>query len=154
MARKIYADVNGTVIFVCQNCGDLQKEKAAIYKNVKGPITIQCKCGNTYDVQIEFRNSYRKEENLEGRYSTLSNPDKWAKMVVKNISLEGCGFETMASNLLQPDEEIKVEFKLNDIKTSQIKKRAVVRSVQGCYVGCQFKELPGTFDPDLGFYLR
>jgi PilZ domain. len=154
MATKVYVDFKGIVIFVCPNCGDLQKENAETYKNVAGPIKIQCKCGNTYDVQIEFRTSYRKEATLEGRYSTLSNPGKWARIIIKNLSFEGCGFETMAANMLHSDEEIRVEFKLDDIKNSQIKKRAVVRSVQGPYVGCKFKELPGAFDPDLGFYLR
>jgi len=154
MASKVYANIKGIVIFICPNCGDLQKENAATYKNVAGPVKIQCKCGNTYDVQIEFRNTYRKETKLEGTYSTISNPGKSVKIIVTNISFDGCGFETMASNLLQPEEEIKVEFKLDDRKNSQIKKRAVVRSVQGTSVGCKFKELPGAFDADLGFYLR
>jgi len=154
MTKKFYADLKGTVIFACPICGDLQKENAEKYKTVTGPIQIQCKCGNTYEVQVEFRTSYRKEEKLEGRYSTFSNPSKWVRIIVTNLSFEGCGFETTAANMLQSGEEIRIEFTLNDKKNSLIKKRAVVRSVQGTSVGCKFKELPGAFDPDLGFYLR
>jgi hypothetical protein len=56
--------------------------------------------------------------------------------------------------MLHPGEEIKIEFKLNDVKNTIIKRKAVVRVVNGRYIGCKFKELPGTFDPDLGYYLR
>ncbi|MBN1663397.1 MAG: PilZ domain-containing protein [Deltaproteobacteria bacterium] len=152
--KKIYADLNGTATFVCPHCGNVRKEQAALYKDVKGPIAIECNCGQTYSVQVEFRKFYRKETRLEGIYATASSPSDWIKVTVKNVSLEGCGFETVGKDMLQKGVEIKLEFKLDDAKRSLIRKRALVLSVFGRYVGCKFKELPGAFDPDLGFYLR
>ncbi|MBN1381271.1 MAG: hypothetical protein JXA41_06330 [Deltaproteobacteria bacterium] len=58
------------------------------------------------------------------------------------------------THLLRLNEVISVEIKLDNADRSIIKKKVVVRSVQGLYVGCQFQEAPGTIDPDLGFYLR
>jgi hypothetical protein len=154
MIKKIQADVNGIATSLCPHCGDIKKLNIETYKNKTEPVKIQCKCGNIYEVQIEFRIFYRKEARLEGRYSSLSNPGKWVKMKVRNLSYEGCSFETPAANMLHSGEEIKVEFILNDRKNSQIQEKAIVRYVRGHYVGCKFKKLPGAFDPDLGFYLR
>lgn len=153
--KKVYVNANGLVLFICPNCGDVQKAEAQEYKNAKGrPINIQCKCGNTYEVEVEFRKLFRKEAKLGGMYSTESNSGNWQKMIIKNISMQGCGFEILKPNLLKPDEEIRIEFKLNDAKKSLIRKRAIVRSICKNYIGCEFKELPGALDPDLGFYLR
>ena len=74
-------------------------------------------------------------------------------MIVKNLSMQGCKFETLTANLLNPDEEIKIEFYLNNAKNSLTTKKAVVRYVNKRHVGCEFKALPGALDPDLGYYL-
>lgn len=139
---------------VCQTCGHVQKEPAGNYKDIRGPVRIQCPCGHVYDIEVEFRKFYRRETRLDGVYAPVSDPRGWCKIIVKNLSLGGCGFEMAAGNVLHPGDEISIEFKLNDVKQTLVKRKAVVLSVRGRFVGCRFKELPGTFDPDLGFYLR
>lgn len=154
---KAYADENGLVTFVCQDCARVQKEQAQAYKGVKMPVRIQCKCGNVYEVEIEFRKFYRKETNLEGIYSTAQKSSDWGRnwgnIIVIDLTMQGCKFETLKANLLNPYEEIEIEFYLKNDKNSLIKKRALVRYISQNYVGCEFIELPGSQDPDLGFYL-
>ena len=151
---KVYVDANGFVMLVCSNCNLIQQKEAKSYGGSKGPVQVQCTCGNVYDVEIEFRKFFRKGTRLDGIYVGVSNSKIWGKMILKNISMQGCGFETMGTNPLHPDELIKLEFHLNDAKNSLIKKNAFVRSMYKKYVGCQFQELPNAFDADLGFYLR
>ena len=152
--KKIYVDANGIAVLICQKCGAVKRENAQAYQDIKGPVKVECPCGNTYEVSIELRKYYRKETKLEGAYATASDPNKWELVIVKNISLQGCGFETVKPNLLDPDQEIRIEFELDDAKQSIIKKRAIVCSVYKKYVGCKYIELPGIIDPDYGFYLR
>lgn len=151
---KVYIDAKGAVFFVCPNCSKVKQEQAQAYQNTQGPFHIQCKCGHVYDVEIEFRGSIRKRAGLDGIYISAASPDNWGKMIVKNISVQGCGFETMKANQLHPDDEIKMEFSLDDAKNTLIRKRAFVRSVYKKYVGCKFVEPSGGFDPELGFYLK
>lgn len=152
--RKVYADANGFVMFACPNCGKVQKEQAQTYKGFKGPIKIPCKCGNSYEAEIEFRKSFRKETHLDGIYITASNPGNWIKIIVRDLSMHGCKFETLNANPLKPDEEINIEFRLKNAKNSIIRKKAIIRYVNKNFAGCKFKEQAGDFDPDLGFYLR
>jgi transcription elongation factor Elf1 len=80
--KKVYVHADGLVLFVCPNCGEVQRAQAQVYKNIKGPINIQCKCGTTYEVEVEFRKLFRKEVKLDGIYST-SNSGNWQKMIIK-----------------------------------------------------------------------
>ena len=150
--KKVYAAAGGLVTLVCGKCGAVRTERAEQYRNVRGPVEIQCPCGNVYPVEIELRQSYRKETRLEGIYTLPSGA--WGKIVVKNISRQGCGFETLPGNPLPPAEEIKIKFQLDDTRNSPIIKRVLVRCRRRNYVGGEFLDPPGSFDPDLGFYLR
>jgi hypothetical protein len=152
--KKLYVTADGTVTFICPKCGDARKESVQQYKEHTDPIKINCTCSNIYEVQLEFRKFYRKETHIDGVYIRSSHAGDWGKMVVKNLSMRGCGFEMLKISTLLPGEEIKLEFILDDRRRSMIKKKAIVREVRGHYVGCQFSELPGAYDADLGFYLK
>jgi len=154
MVTKVFVDAKGFVLFSCPNCNKVRKEQADSYKGAGGPVKIVCQCGQAYDVGIEFRRVIRKMARIDGMYFHASNSGVWGKMVVKNISLHGCGFETLKANPFQPEDEMRMEFHLDDAKQTLIKKRALVRSVDEKYVGCQFIEKGNEFDPELGFYLR
>jgi hypothetical protein len=152
--KKLYVTADGAVTFICPKCGAARKESVQQYKEHKGPITINCTCSNIYEVQLEFRKFYRKETHIDGVYMQSTKSGDWEKMVVKNLSMRGCGFEAWKTSTLLIGEEIKVEFVLDDPGRSKIKKKAIVREVRGHYVGCQFSDLPGAYDADLGFFLK
>lgn len=153
--KKVYADENGLVLFVCPKCSDVQNGHAQVYKEngPKWPVKIHCKCGNTYNVIVERRKFPRKETKFDGIYSTASNPDNREKIIVKNISMQGCGFETLNPTLLNADEEIKIEFKLDDDKKSLIRERAIIHFRYKNYVSCKFIEQPGIVDLELESYM-
>ncbi len=150
----LYVDKDGMVTFICKKCGESRRESAAKYKDQTGSIKIECKCKNVREVWLEFRQSFRKETSLDGIYFRTSHPDDCRKMIVRNLSLGGCRFETMKECTLVPGEEIRVQFVLDNPRRSTIKKKAVVLDVKGCDVGCKFSVLPDIIDSELGFYVR
>ena len=153
--KKFYADVNGLVLIVCPKCSEVQNRQTQVYKDkdTKWPVKIHCTCGNTYNVIVEKRKFCRKETRFDGTYSTASTPDNWWKMIVKNISVQGCGFDTPNQTLLNADEEIRIEFKLDDDKNSLIRERAIIHFRYKNYVSCKFIEQPGVFDTELESYM-
>jgi hypothetical protein len=152
--KKLYVAADGTATFICPKCGLARKETVQQYRDNKGPIKINCTCSNIYEVQLEFRKFYRKETHIDGLYIRSSRAGDWGKMVVKNLSMGGCGFETMRASTLVRGEEIKIEFVLDDRKGATIKKKAIVTYIAVNYIGCRFSEPPGSYDADLGFYLK
>jgi hypothetical protein len=153
--KKIYVNPDGKVTFICPRCGSAQRESVEKYKDHKGSIKVECTCMNVYEVKLELRKFYRKEIYLDGLYFRSSHSGDWGKMVVRNLSMEGCGFETMKMNsLLVTGEEIKVEFALDDRRNSTVRKKAIILKVEGRNVGCKFLDPPGSYNPELGFYLK
>jgi hypothetical protein len=152
--KKLYVNIDGTITFICPNCGLARRGFADQYKDHKGSIKIECPCTNVYEIQLEFRKYYRKETALEGIYYRSAHSGDWGKMVVKNLSMGGCGFETINTCTLVQGEEIKLEFVLDRGRDITIRKKAVVTEMEGRYVGCKFSQPPGFVDPDLGFYLK
>ena len=150
----LYVGKDGMVTFICKKCGESRREAAAKYRDQTGSIKIECNCSNICNVRLEFRQSFRKETSLGGVYFRTSQPDDCREMIVRDLSLGGCGFETLEACTLIPGEEIGVEFVLDARSRVTLKKNAVVLYVRGYRVGCKFSVPPDSIDSELGFYLR
>jgi hypothetical protein len=55
--------------------------------------------------------------------------------------------------VLKADEEIRIEFNLDDDKKSRIKGRVLIHFRYRNYVSCKFIEKPGVFDSNLESYM-
>ena len=151
---RVYSKDDDKVIFICPFCGVHHEEIIPAGQEPHEKIITACPCGNTYTVQIESRKFYRKKTCLEGLYKKLTPMQVSGKIFVVDISVHGCRFDASIGHHLKPGDHIGVAFNLNDAQHRLIKKEAIVRSVEGRYVGCQFIVENGVYDPDLGFYLR
>jgi hypothetical protein len=152
--KKLYVSPDGMATFICPECGIAKQESVQMYQGHKGPIKVECPCANVYEVQLEFRRFYRKETNLKGMYIRASQPRDRGQLVIKDLSLGGCRCETWERFTLVPNEEIKLEFTLDDLRHSPIKKNAVVVHLNENRAGCRFSDTVASYDADLGFYLR
>ena len=151
--QKVYISRDNTAVIVCHNCGFSKKVNASKYKDRKDPVNIRCRCKSVFRVLFEFRNVYRKETRLHGKFSKLPKCKEWGSMTVKNISQTGIGFATLTIHNLKKGDEIKVRFTLDDKQRSEVEKDAVVRVVNDKFIGCEFTEPVGYQDKALGFYL-
>lgn len=150
--QKVYLRHNNTAVVKCPNCGIEKTVNAAKLKKRGKSFKLRCTCRSVFRVSFEFRKAYRKRNNLEGYYATISESKQYGKMRVEDISLLGIGFTTLHTNRLKKGDGINVEFTLDDKRHSKIEKNAVVRWVKDKHIGCQFTETD-QYDKDLGFYL-
>jgi hypothetical protein len=71
---------------------------------------------------------------------------------VEQVSLSAIGFRISKSHRIHVNDFLDVEFNLDDIKRSLIKRRAVVRQIQGNYIYGEFYN-PPPYAKNLGFYI-
>lgn len=153
--QKVYVGQDNRAVFVCPHCGNSKTADAGKYMDRKGPLKVRCTCGLTFSVSLEFRRAYRKETTLVGHYCKLPGCMHWEEMVVKNISPSGLGFTALSPHDLTGGCLVRVRFRLDDAKRSEIEKDVVVKEVKQDHVGCKFTA-PLQFsqaDKALGFYL-
>ena len=72
---------------------------------------------------------------------------------IRNISRGGIGFTVSGIHSLEPGLPLILDFTLNDKKMTRLRKQALVRTVNGNYIGCQFPE-NDPVEKALGFYLQ
>jgi hypothetical protein len=117
-------------------------------------MTILCRCQHSFAVLLDFRRFYRKQTSLPGTYEITSEGGGGGGIIhINNVSRGGVGFTVSGLHRIEKDQEMQIEFQLNDKNKTVLKKQAVVKSVRQNTVGCEFKRTV-EMDKALGFFLR
>jgi hypothetical protein len=100
---------------------------------------------------MERRQYYRKNVQLGGQFE---NPEtgETGDFLLENVSLNGVGFTTLLGHRLTRGTLIKVRFRLDDARRTEVTRLTRVKYLSERYVGCQFADQK-SYDSDLGFYL-
>jgi len=100
---------------------------------------------------MERRQYYRKNVQLAGNFE---NPDtgEAGEFLLENLSLNGIGFTTLLGHRLSRGMLVKVRFRLDDARRTEVTRLTRVKYLSDRYVGCQFADQK-SYDSDLGFYL-
>ena len=156
MAEKVYIASTKMATFVCPKC---QKSKtvnvskyADLDKNVK--VNVSCPCGHAYVSFLEKRKRYRKQTNLPGTYSRYVDGKQMGGglMIVRDLSILGMKLQIDAENDCEIGDVIQVEFHTDDAQRTFIKKKVIIRNINGKIIGTEFAPTEGV-DKALGFYL-
>ena len=152
---KTYVRPDNTAVLTCPHCGLQKTIDISSFKEHKSRVNVKCSCKNIYTTIIEFRKRVRKRTHLRGTYINHSQNEKRGNLVVTNISVSGLEFTSIDVPTFKIDDELTIEFTLDDEHRSDVRKQAIVRGVRSRSVGCEF---PGAgeyaFDGPLGFYIR
>ena len=100
---------------------------------------------------LERRQYYRKDVQLAGSFENAETGET-GDLLIENLSLNGLGFTTLLNHRLARNDIIKVVFRLDDSRRSELIRLVRVRYINEHYVGCQFTDQK-SYDGDLGFYL-
>jgi hypothetical protein len=150
---KSFVKDDDKAVIVCPACGIAKDVDVGKYRNAPHTIKVNCRCGISFKVLLDFRRSYRKMTNLAGTYAMISPASGVGNILVKNVSLTGIGFEVSGHHSIQTGQKALVEFTLDNRKETLIKKKVTIRSVRGTFIGGEFHQ-DQAFEKDLGFYLR
>ena len=105
-------------------------------------------------VFIEFRNRVRKETHLRGTYINHSQKDSRGFLIIKDISVTGLSFTSLDLKNFKVDDELRVEFTLDDEHRTEISKDIIVKNVRKKSVGCEYDSAEEVaFGSPLGYYI-
>lgn len=158
MTAKIYVNEDNTGTFVCPKCQKTRVKDLSRYMLNKTAVRLKakCSCGHSYAVFLEKRKKFRKPANLQGSYrsSAIATDPQNAQgsMTVKDLSYSGMRIEVGAPPLFAEGDSLYVEFRLDDARRSQVRKKVIVKNIEGLSVGLSFASLQN-HDSALGFYL-
>ncbi len=153
MTSKVFVNSENKATFTCPACTKARTVDVTKFLESKASARVKakCPCGHSYSVELERRKFYRKETKLPGVFKSDKN-GKESPMTVTNISRSGLQFTTSESRYLEIEDRVAVEFRLDDKNKSLIKKKAIVRKIEGKFIGAEFCFIDD-YDKVLGFYL-
>lgn len=151
--KKAFVREDGRAIIVCPNCGKAKEISVNQMAKRKSIVNVRCSCSTVFKTYLDYRQSYRKETNLTGRYSIEIELRNRGVAKVKNISFGGICFEVAANHRIKTGQKGSIDFELDDKNNTRVKKKFSVRAVTGNDIGCSFIQ-DRAYDKDLGFYLR
>jgi glyoxylase-like metal-dependent hydrolase (beta-lactamase superfamily II) len=151
------------VTLSCPDCLLVREISVEKYAGRKHFLTVNCPCGITYGVNLNFRKYYRKDVSIGGYYTTEESdvgstdsgnvPTVPINCRIKNISMGGLGFTGLSTVRVQIGDTLKVKFTLDKVPPEIVEKEVIVRTIQDNYIGCEFTQESGYSDRTLGFYL-
>ncbi len=100
---------------------------------------------------IKNRQAFGKLVSLGGRFIRLKTQDS-GHIRVEKLSMLTIGFRVSKSHRIQVNDFLDIQFTLDDIKKSLVKRRIVVRKIKGNYIDADFYN-PPPYAKNLGFYL-
>ncbi len=151
------------VTLSCPSCLFVRDVSVEKYAGAKHSLIVNCPCGTTYGVNLNFRKQYRKEVSIGGYYTSADEdfgstdsgnvPTVPINCRIKNISMGGLGFTVLGQVRVQVGDTLKIRFTLDKEPPEIIEKEVIVKTIHDNYIGCEFIEESGYTDRTLGFYL-
>ena len=152
--KKTYVRPDNTFVLTCPNCGFQQEIQAEDLKNYKNKLKVKCRCQKTFLVFLEFRNRVRKKTKLRGTYINHSQKDISGFLIIQDISVTGLSFASLDLKNFKVDDELRVEFTLDDEHRTEISKDIIVTDVRKKSVGCEYDSSEEVaFGSPLGYYI-
>lgn len=156
MAEKVYIASTKKATFVCPQC---QKSKTIDVSEYVGldkivRVNVKCPCGHAYTSILDKRKRYRRETNLPGSYHryVAGKLVSGGLMTVLDISIIGMKLKIDADHNFTVGDVFMVEFYTDDAQRAFIKKKVIIRNINGSIIGTEFAPTEG-IDKALGFYL-
>ncbi len=139
-AVKVYVNNNNEVSLICPSCGELKTVRVSKHVTHSKLVKVTCTCKNIYTIQLEYRNSRRKNTNLIGTYQKNDQSGEDGRIIVENLSHTGIGFITSRNHSIKKDDIITVEFTLDDEATTRVTEDVTVIKVDDRYIGGSFSK--------------
>lgn len=151
-AKTIVPNEQGMIYLLCPFCNANTLESAKLFP-IHKPISINCSCGKSYELVIEYRKAFRKKTSLPTIYWKIVSQDVFQNGTIFDLTLDGCCLLVSDKHTLHQGDHIKLLFKLDNSKHTKIERKAVICRINENYMGCQFVG-KAVFDPELGFYVQ
>ncbi len=139
---RTYMTKDDKAAFTCPKCNKSRLMDVSRFKNVNKAsikVKVKCPCGHQYSIILERRKEIRKEVAFIGTYTAVEKGvDVVGRITVKDLSRSGLRFKTHLPRQFEVNEELLLEFELDDREQSQVKRKVIVRSQHGDSVGVSF----------------
>ena len=159
MEENLFVSTQEDIYLKCPHCEQGRHQEVQQFKNKKHRLLISCRCGEKFIVNLNFRQAFRKKTKLPAKYinhsdwqNSLRSRNQASFCEVVDLSCHGMAIKIPGLMPFREEDQIQVNFCLDDRDCSVIDRQAIVRRITGDIIGCEFAD-SDTLERSLGFYL-
>ena len=150
--NKTFVKDDSQATIVCPKCSSAKTISVEEFRHRQHILKVKCKCGHSFSLQLEFRQFFRKDTELQGVYD-IKPPARGGGIAnIVNLSLVGACFEVRGVHDLKIGYKGSLVFTLDNRKETVLYRQVIIRTVDGNRIGVEFVE-ERAFEKELGFYL-
>lgn len=150
---KAFVNKENYTAFTCPHCQKTHRVPVAAQKGLNHKILSACSCQNRFEVNLDCRQSHRKEVNLAGEVKNVSTGSgDFQPIFIADLSMSGLRFKVKDPSDIIPGHRLQIRFTLDDRQTNEIDKQARVIDIRDDYCRCEFLDLAYQ-EKELGSYL-
>ena len=150
--NKAFVKDDSQATIVCPACSSAKTISVEAFRHKQHVLKVKCKCDYSFSLQLEFRQFFRKDTDLQGVYDAKPPARGGGIVNVINLSLQGACFEARGVHGIKVGQKGSIVFTLDNRKETVLYRQVIIRSVDRNRIGCEFVE-ERAFDKELGFYL-
>ncbi len=113
---RSFVSTDDVAAITCPACKSTRHVPIAKYKNNRHTIKVRCSCKHLFIVHLDFRQHYRKETNLEGKYTMLPPAIGNGRLIILNLSKSGVSFiigvKISGQHAILPEQKMNIIFTL------------------------------------------
>jgi len=149
--EKVYVDHTNRVKIICPKCG-LEKNKiVSKFKDTHKRLKAKCKCGEVFQLALDFRKYFRKNAQLTGKYFVKGKDEK-REILIEDISKTGIKFATLEPHYFSKGDLVELKITLDTQLRMEVRTSVKIIWIIDRNVGAQFNN-PKLLEKDLGLYL-
>ena len=150
---EVFVGKRNHVPITCPYCQKTHEVSVEKYKGAKHTIATRCSCQERFNINLNFRQFYRKDVKLNGDFINISTRSKnWCAITVTNLSMIGIRFKMIGPTDIEVGHQLRIKFKLDNQKATELEETVKVSNIDGNLYGCEF--VNQYYEKELGFYLR
>ena len=147
---KIYLDEESSGVLICPKCGTSKQFNFAGNSTLRSAL-VKCRCRNSFPVQFEKRQWYRKKLDVYGDFFEADSPFGNNTLVkVVDISIDGVHLLNLGHEVLQTNRTIKLSFPLGG---RLLNCSVIILRAQNNHVGGKIINIDEHAKKILGFFL-
>jgi len=135
--KTVYVNDSSRVTVVCPQCGKETNIDVTYFKDTHKKMKAKCPCGESFRLNLEFRQTYRKNFRLAGEYSVQVKDEK-GEILIEEISASGIRFASLKPHNITKDDTVELKFNLDNPMKTEIRELVKIIWLNGRHVGAQY----------------
>ena len=135
--KKFYVDENDQAIIICHKCGINKNLDVTKFKDTHKRLKAKCRCGEVFQLTLDFRRHYRKKVQLSGECFIQEKGERDDILII-DVSMSGVNFTTFKPHNFSIDDTVELKFTFDNPMRTKVREPVIIKRIADRNVGAQY----------------